>query len=135
MKGTSEQLQYIMRDEVMHISFGIKTILTIIEENDVKLDPKAVREMWDEAEAAEHDYAKFLLQDPIIGYSSDGHTEHFRYIANRRARQLKIDEPFPNAKCSFDWLDEQVNLRKEKNFFETRVTEYQASSLCWDEVE
>ncbi|HJN38371.1 MAG TPA: ribonucleotide-diphosphate reductase subunit beta [Gammaproteobacteria bacterium] len=131
MKGTAEQLQYIMRDEVMHVSFGIRTILQIIKENNVQLDLKSIREMWDEAESAESEYAKYILSNPIVGYSAKGHTDHFRFIANRRARQLNLDEPFPNAKCAFIWLDEQVNLRKEKNFFESRVTEYQSASLLW----
>jgi len=133
MKGTAEQLQYIMRDEVMHCSFGIRVVKEIIEENNVVLDPAKVRQMWDESEAAESTYAKFLLRRPILGYSAEDHSEQFRYIANRRARQLGIDEPFPGAQCTLPWLDEQSNLRKEKNFFETRVTEYQTGgALSWD---
>jgi len=133
MKGTAEQLQYIMRDEVMHASFGIRVVKQIIEEEKVKLDPAKVREMWDESEAAEAGYAKYLLRRPILGYSAEDHIEQFRYIANRRARQLGIEEPFPGAECTLPWLDEQSNLRKEKNFFETRVTEYQTGgALSWD---
>ncbi len=133
MKGTAEQLQYIMRDEVMHCSFGIRVVKQIIEENNVKLDPAKIRHMWDESEAAEAGYAKYLMRRPILGYSAEDHTEQFRYIANRRARQLGIEEPFPGAECTLPWLDEQSNLRKEKNFFETRVTEYQTGgALSWD---
>ncbi len=134
MKGTAEQFQYIMRDEVMHASFGIRVVRQIMAENDVTLDPVAIREMWDEAEAAEADYAKYILRRPILGYTAKDHTEQFRYIANRRARQLGLEEPFPGAECTLTWLDEQSNLRKEKNFFETRVTEYQTGgALSWDE--
>ncbi len=133
MKGTAEQLQYIMRDEVMHCGFGIRTVKQILLENDVKLDPQALHDMWLEAEAAEADYAGFILREPILGYSIDDHNAQFRYIANRRARQLGMDEPFPGAECRLPWLDEQSNIRKEKNFFETRVTEYQTGgTLKWD---
>ncbi len=133
MKGTAEQLQYIMRDEVMHASFGIRVVKHILVENDVQLDPDAIRDMWDEAEAAEKSYARFLLPRPILGYNAEDHSEQFRFMANRRARQLGLDEPFPGAKCTLPWLDEQANLRKEKNFFETRVTEYQTGgALTWD---
>ena len=133
MKGTAEQLQYIMRDEVMHASFGIRVIKQIILENNVRLDPAAIRAMWDESEAAETSYANYLFKDPILGYSGEDHIEQFRFIANRRARQLNLDEPFPGAECTLPWLDEQANIRKEKNFFETRVTEYQTGgSLNWD---
>jgi len=92
MKGTAEQLQYIMRDEVMHAGFGIRTVRQILEENDLTLDEKALRDMWDEAEAAEADYARYVLREPILGYCADDHVAQFRYIANRRARQLGVDE-------------------------------------------
>jgi len=132
MKGTGEQLQYIMRDEVMHCAFGIRVVKQILQEENLTLDPKALRQMWEEAEAAENGYAQFLLRDPILGYSAEDHTEQFRFIANRRAKQLKIAEPFPGATNALPWLDEQASMRKEKNFFETRVTEYQTgASLQW----
>jgi len=133
MKGTAEQLQYIMRDEVMHASFGIRVVKQIIHEEGLQLDPKALREMWDEAEAAETGYADYILQDPILGYTREDHVGQFRFTANRRARQLGIEEPFPGAQATLPWLDEQANLRKEKNFFETTVTEYQTGgALKWD---
>lgn len=132
MKGTAEQLQYIMRDEIMHCSFGIKVVKQIMEEEQLTLDPKAIRTMWDEAEAVEANYANYLLKEPILGYSAEEHMEQFRFIANRRAKQLRQDEPFPGAQNALPWLDEQASLRKEKNFFETRVTEYQTgTTLAW----
>ena len=132
MKGTAEQLQYIMRDEVMHASFGIRVVKQIMLENNVTLDPKAIRDMWDESEAAEHAYAHYILKKPILGYSAEDHIEQFRFIANRRARQLGLEEPYPNAQNRTPWLDEQANMKKEKNFFETRVTEYQTGgALDW----
>lgn len=133
MKGTSEQLQYIMRDEVMHASFGIRVVKQMIREENIKLNPNSLKEMWLEAESAEKAYAHFLLPEPILGYSAEDHSEQFRFLANRRAKSLGVEEPFPGAKCALSWLDEQSNLRKEKNFFETRVTEYQTgSALSWD---
>ncbi len=133
MSGTAEQLQYIMRDEVLHCAFGIRTVKQIIAENNISLDPKVITNMWLEAEACEAEYAHYILRDPILGYSAEEHIEQFRFIANRRARQLHQAEPFPGATNTLNWLDEQANLRKEKNFFETRVTEYQTGgALKWD---
>jgi ribonucleoside-diphosphate reductase beta chain len=133
MKGTAEQLQYIMRDEVMHASFGIRVAKQIMLEEDIRPHPQQLRQMWDEAEAAERAYAHFLLPEPILGYSAELHSEQFRFMANRRAGQLGLDAPFPGATNALSWLDEQANLRKEKNFFETRVTEYQTGGgLSWE---
>ena len=104
----------------------------MLEEN-IKLDPKVIQNMWEEAEAAEMQYAKFLLPDPILGYSAEDHIAQFRFIANRRANKLHHAIPFPGAENALPWLDEQANLKKEKNFFETRVTEYQTGgALNWD---
>jgi len=132
MKGTAEQLQYIMRDEVMHCGFGIRTVKQLMQEENIQPDSDALRQMWDEAEAAEQAYARHILREPILGYNAADHIEQFRFIANRRARQLGFDEPFAGAQCALPWLDEQSNIRKEKNFFETRVTEYQTGGgLSW----
>jgi ribonucleoside-diphosphate reductase beta chain len=133
MKGTAEQFQYIMRDEVLHASFGIRVVKQIIKEENVKLDPVKVQQMWEEADAAEEIYASYILRDPILGYSKENHLGQFRFIANRRAKQLGHATPFPGAEATLPWLDEQANMRKEKNFFETKVTEYQTGgALKWD---
>jgi ribonucleoside-diphosphate reductase beta chain len=135
MKGTAEQLQYIMRDEVMHASFGIRVVKQIIFEENLTLDQRAIQDMWEESYEAEKSYTNYILKDPILGYSAEMHLGQFQYIANRRAGQLGLGiEPFPGAKeATLPWLDEQANLRKEKNFFETRVTEYQTGGgLTWD---
>jgi ribonucleoside-diphosphate reductase beta chain len=133
MKGTAEQLQYIMRDEVMHASFGIRVVKQIIKEENVVLDPAKIQAMFEEAEAAEKTYAGYILRDPILGYSKEDHIGQFRFIANRRAKQMGFAEPFPGAEDALPWLDEQANMKKEKNFFETKVTEYQTGgALKWD---
>lgn len=133
MKGTAEQLQYIMRDEVLHCAFGIRVIRELLLEEKMSLDPQALRELWEEAEAAERAYAGYILKDAFLGYSADLHIGQFRFIANRRARQMGVAEPFPDAENVLPWLDEQVNLRKEKNFFETRVIEYKTGgALMWE---
>ncbi|GBG02599.1 ribonucleoside-diphosphate reductase subunit beta [Azospira sp. I13] len=133
MKGTAEQLQYIMRDEVLHCAFGIRVVRQLLQEENLTLDPAAVKALWEEAEAAEAAYAGYILREPILGYNADLHRGQFRFIANRRARQLGLAEPFPGAENVLPWLDEQANMRKEKNFFETRVTEYQTGgALAWD---
>ena len=134
MKGTAEQLQYIMRDEVMHAAFGIRVVKQILQEENVTLDAQEIRHMWDQSLEAERIYSEYILRDPILGYSADMHIEQFKYIANRRAGQLGLaEEPFPGARETLPWLNEQANLRKEKNFFETRVTEYQTGgALKWD---
>ena len=133
MKGVAEQFQYIMRDEVLHCAFGLRVIRELLHEEKLELDPESVAELWQEAEATESEYAQYVLREPILGYSADLHMGQFHFVANRRARQMGLAEPFPGARATLPWLDEQANLRKEKNFFETRITEYQTGgNLAWE---
>lgn len=134
MKSTGEMFQYILRDETMHSSFGLRVINTMLKEENLTLDPIEVREMWDECHDAEEGYIKYILRDPIMGYTVDMHMGQFRYLANRRMHQIGMPDPYPGAEECIPWLDEQAGgTKKEKNFFETRVTEYQTGgSLSWD---
>ena len=53
--------------------------------------------------------------------------------ANRRCQQIGLAELYPQASNPFPWMAEMIDLKKEKNFFETRVTEYQTGgALSWD---
>ncbi len=133
MKGTAEQLQYIMRDKAMHCSFGIRAVRQIMEENQVRLDPVKVRNMWDEAEAAELKYVNFLFKQPIAGYSAEEHMEQHRYIANQRARELGFQEPFPGAQNMFPWLEQQLNVTNDADYHtDTSVNEHEGGALSWD---
>ena len=59
--------------------------------------------------------------------------EYLQFIANRRLAQIGLSEQFPGAKNPFPWMSEIMDLKKEKNFFETRVTDYQTGgALTWD---
>lgn len=133
MKRTVEQLQYILRDEILHANFGIQVIRQIIQEENITLTRDEINDMWYEAESAELGYANYILPKPIMGYSAQDHIEQFRFIANRRARALDMPIPFEGATNALPWLDEMANMRKEKNFFEARIIEYQSGgALKWD---
>jgi ribonucleoside-diphosphate reductase beta chain len=69
----------------------------------------------------------------VLGLNAPQFKEYLRFIANRRAVQIGLDELFPGANNPFPWMAEMIDLKKEKNFFETRVTEYQTGgALSWD---
>ena len=132
MKGTAEQFQYIMRDETLHATFGIKVLKTLMQEENYIPPYEYFSLMFEECLKAETDYINYLLPEPILGYNAEMHIEQYKYIVNRRCRQIGIAEPYKNAENVISWLDEQVNLKKEKNFFESRVTEYKTNAdLDW----
>ena len=136
MTGTSEQFQYILRDESMHVNFGLDMINHIKIENPELWDEEmqsTAREMILQGTQLEIEYAEDTMPNGILGMSSESMTEYLKFIANRRLTQIGLEEAFPKASNPFPWMSEIMDLRKEKNFFETRVIEYQTGgALSWD---
>jgi len=136
MKGTSEQIQYILRDESMHLNFGIDLINQIKKENpDLwnKNFKEEVREMLHEATILEKRYAEDTMPRGILGLNSKIFHEYMQFIANRRCLQIGVDKLYTDSENPFPWMSELIDLKKEKNFFETRVTEYQTGgTLSWE---
>lgn len=137
MTGTSEQFQYILRDESMHANFGIDVINQIKIENphlwteDFKQEAiHMIREGVD----LEYQYAKDTMPRGILGLNAEMFKDYLQYIANRRCAQIGLPEQYAGVQNPFPWMSEMMDLKKEKNFFETRVIEYQAGgALKWDD--
>ena len=136
MTGVAEQFQYILRDESMHLNFGIDVINQIKLENPRLWTPEfkeEVTQMILEGTAIEIEYARDTMPRGVLGMNAAMMEEYLHFIANRRLTQLGLTEQFPGAQNPFPWMSEIMDLRKEKNFFETRVIEYQTGgALSWD---
>ena len=136
MTGTSEQFQYILRDESMHVNFGIDVINQIKLENPHLWDEpmqQLSRQMLLEGMELEVAYARDTMPRGVLGMNANMMEEYLQFIANRRLAQIGLAEQFPGVKNPFPWMSEIMDLKKEKNFFETRVTEYQTGgALNWD---
>jgi len=136
MTGVAEQFQYILRDESMHLNFGIDVINQIKLENPhlwTEQFKEEVTQMILEGTALEIEYARDTMPRGVLGMNAAMMEEYLHFIANRRLTQLGLTEQFPGATNPFPWMSEIMDLRKEKNFFETRVIEYQTGgALSWD---
>lgn len=134
MTGIGEQFQYILRDETVHLNFGIDLINGIKEENPDLWSPSFqnyILELIKEAVELEIQYAQDCLPKGILGLTAPMFREYVQYIADRRLERIGLKAIY-RAKNPFPWMSETIDLGKEKNFFETRVTEYQSSStLTW----
>ncbi|HEX2540882.1 MAG TPA: ribonucleotide-diphosphate reductase subunit beta [Caldimonas sp.] len=136
MTGAAEQYQYILRDESMHCNFGIDLINQIKAENphlwtaEFKAE---IRALFERAVALEYRYAEDTMPRGVLGMNASMFKGYLRYIANRRATQIGLPELFPNEENPFPWMSEMIDLKKERNFFETRVIDYQTGgALSWD---
>jgi ribonucleoside-diphosphate reductase beta chain len=134
MTGIGEQFQYILRDETVHLNFGIDLINGIKEENSELWTPEFQKHIIDlikQAVELEILYAKDCLPNGILGLTASMFREYVQYIADRRLERIGLKAQY-GSKNPFPWMSETIDLGKEKNFFETRVTEYQSSAtLKW----
>ena len=136
MSGTAEQFQYILRDESMHLNFGIDMINQIKLENpelwDASMKQKAASLIL-QGMGLEVLYARDTMPRGVLGMNAQVMEQYLKFIANRRLQQIGLPEEFGGVQNPFPWMSEVMDLSKEKNFFETRVTEYQVGgALHWD---
>ena len=134
MVGVGEQFQYILRDESIHLAFGIDLINTIKEEN-----PAAWTEEFQadivtkikEAVKHEQNYVDDAMPKGFLGLNPQSVKDYVEHVADRRFDRLGL-APIYNKKNPFPWMSEVIDMPKEKNFFETKVTEYKTGgSLEW----
>ena len=134
MVGIGEQFEFIMRDESVHLAFGCDLIKTIANEfpnawdEDLK---KEIVELVKQAVDLERKYAKDACPKGLLGINSDSFCRYVEHIADRRLERLGIEKQY-NVENPFPWMSQSTDLSKEKNFFETRVTEYQVGGLEWE---
>ena len=136
MVGIAEQYQYILRDESIHLNFGIDVINQIKAENPTLWSPAfqdEVSAMLRSAAELEAAYGRDTMPNGFLGLGPGLCEQYMHFVANRRSAQIGLAPVFPETENPFPWMSEAMDLKKEKNFFETRVIEYQTGgSLGWD---
>lgn len=134
MIGSAEQIQYIMRDESQHLNFGINMVNAIKEEQPelwTKDFQAHIIDLVKKAVVLEYTFAQEVFPKGIFGMNAEGFKKYIEHVADRRLSRIGLPEQYGSAN-PFPWMSEAVDLSKEKNFFETRVTEYQVGgTLDW----
>ena len=136
MTGSAEQYMYILRDESMHCNFGIDLVNQIKLENPHLWTPAFREELagiFRKAVELEYRYAEDTMPRGVLGLNAPMFKEYLRFICNRRCQQIGLEAMYPGASNPFPWMAEMIDLKKERNFFETRVIEYQTGgALNWE---
>jgi ribonucleoside-diphosphate reductase beta chain len=129
-------IHHILRDESIHLNFGIDVINQIKIENPhlwTEVFQEEVRGLLKEAADPEAPYGRDTMPLGFLGLNAALCETYMHFIANRRCAQLGLSRVFPEVDNPFPWTSEAMDLKKEKNFFETRVIEYQnGGALGWD---
>ncbi|HRH31591.1 MAG TPA: ribonucleotide-diphosphate reductase subunit beta [Candidatus Paceibacterota bacterium] len=134
MVGIGEQFQFILRDESVHLAFGADLINEIKKENPeiwTEAFKKDISDKIKEAVVLENAYADDCLPRGILGLNAATVKDYVEYIADRRLERIGLPKVY-GKENPFPWMSEIMDLKKEKNFFETRVTEYKTGELNWD---
>jgi ribonucleoside-diphosphate reductase beta chain len=134
MVGAAEQIQYIMRDESQHLNFGINIVNAIKEEQPelwTKEFQQHIVDLVRRAVVLEYTFAKEVFPTGIFGMNANGFKQYIEHIADRRLERVGLPTQY-NVENPFPWMSEAIDISKEKNFFETRVTEYKVGGqLEW----
>jgi ribonucleoside-diphosphate reductase beta chain len=134
MVGIGQQFEYIMRDESLHLAFGCDLINAVKAENPSCWTPAFQEEVVNlikQAVVLEKNYALDACPEGMLGINAQQFSAYVEYIADRRLERIDLPKIYetPNP---FPWMSQATDLTKEKNFFETRVTEYQSGgNLKW----
>jgi ribonucleoside-diphosphate reductase beta chain len=135
MIGIGEQFEYIMRDESLHLAFGCDLINTIKAENPevwTESFQQEIVELIKKAVILEKEYAHDACPQGMLGINAEQFAEYVEHITDRRLERIDLPKIY-GTKNPFPWMSQSTDLSKEKNFFESRVTEYQtAGSLDWE---
>lgn len=129
--GIGMMFRYTLRDESNHIEVFRNLFLDLVEENPEIWTPEFRAELLDlmrEAVSLEKAFIRDCLPVAGLGLSSEEFESYIDYVADRRLEGVGLDALNPGIKNSLPWLAELIDIKKEQNFFEGRVTEYQKSS-------
>src|SRR3954453_1693510 len=135
LPGIGTMFRYTLRDESNHIELFRRLLKELASENPGIWTPAfkdELRELMREAVALEQRFIEDCLPVEGVGLSAEDFTQYVDYIADRRLASAGLD-PLHHVALEnpLPWLAELMDVRKETNFFEGRVTEYQkASSLA-----
>ena len=137
MINTAKQFEMIMRDESMHINFGIDMINQIKRENphlwDVEMQARSI-ELIKEGLRLEVEFAKDTMPEGIEGMNVRDMTTYLQYIANRRFVALNLPEQYDAQRNPFDWMTRTIDQQKQVSFFEQDVADYQiGGGIDWDD--
>lgn len=129
LPGLGEGTDWVFRDESMHMrfQFGIIDIVRREEPDlfDVELEAQ-VKTMMEEAIQCEMQFTRDALELGIMGFSEADMLQFLRFSADMRLERLGYSKVY-NVTNPFDFMLLQ-SLQPLVNFFERRVTEYQADT-------
>lgn len=131
LPGVGMMFRYTLRDESNHIELFRRLLLELVAENPEIWTPacrEELRSLMAEAVDLEKRFIRDCLPVSALGLSAQEFERYIDYIADRRLEGVGLEPLVRGIDNPLPWLAELMDIRKEQNFFEGRVTEYQKAS-------
>ncbi|MBT8038590.1 MAG: ribonucleotide-diphosphate reductase subunit beta [Verrucomicrobiae bacterium] len=129
--GIGQMFRYTLRDESNHIELLRNLLMDLANENpEIWTDDfkEELRQTMAEAIKLEKNFIRDCLPVSTVGLNIEDFHQYIDYIADRRLETCGLDPLKGDVQNPFPWLAEMIDIKKEQNFFEGRVTEYQKST-------
>ncbi|MCR6712394.1 MAG: ribonucleotide-diphosphate reductase subunit beta [Demequina sp.] len=130
LRNFGSLMDWIIRDESLHLQFGINLILTVLEENEDLQDAEfaeEIRQMILDAVEMEEAYNRDLLPTGILGLNADYVNQYVKYLADRRLEELGFDSHY-NVSNPAKWMATANDTLQLVNFFEATNTSYEVNA-------
>ncbi|MBL0691867.1 MAG: ribonucleotide-diphosphate reductase subunit beta [SAR324 cluster bacterium] len=137
MPGSAEMIQFINRDEDLHVrifSFMINTIKKDQPELWTKEFQDKMASHFKSSAELEISWGIHCMGDGVLGLNPVNIRQYIEFIANTRMQAIGLPPAYKARANPFPWIDEMTQGSMiETNFFEGRVREYASGTLTWDE--
>jgi len=130
LRNFGSMINWVIRDESLHLKFGMNLIHNILEENSELLTNEFAQEIKNiviEGVDLETAYNKDLFPRGILGLNADYVNQYVQYVADRRLEELGIGAHY-NVKNPAKWMSTATDVYELVNFFESQNTSYEVDS-------
>lgn len=120
LRGVSSLVNYILRDETIHLGFGMQAMRKLLNENPAILTPELKKELietMDKAVQLETAYAQEAMPQGILGMNSNYYIKYCKHIADRRLKTLGLGEVY-KVQNPAPWLMTSTDMPSLRSFFE-----------------
>ncbi len=130
LRNFGSMINWVLRDESLHLKFGINLIHTILEENPDLLTEDFANEIQSiiidgvELEVA---YNTDLFPKGILGLNADYVNQYVKYVTDRRLEELGLQKHY-NVTNPAKWMSTATDVYELVNFFETQNTSYEVDA-------
>ena len=131
LRNFGSLMDWVVRDESLHLKFGINLILTVLEENpDLQTEEFAaeIKQMILDAVEMEEEYNRDLLPSGILGLNATYINQYVKYLADRRLEELGFEAHY-NVSNPAKWMAAANDTLQLVNFFESTNTSYESNAI------